>query len=202
MIVYLQQLKVEERHMPRVKLFNEQEALSKAMLLFWQKGYNATSLSDLTQTLNIGKGSFYDTFKGKRQLFEMAFSAYRIANIEMLETMLASETDVKIGIQKLLEELVNRGLADEERKGCFAVNTSAELANRDPEIKAILSEHNKMMHDVIYGYLKNHSFNNGITASQATGLLITFMTGLNSELKVKDKASEILPSVNALMVLF
>ena len=55
--------------MPRVKTFDQKEALGKAMELFWEKGYEATSLSDLTTRLNIGKGSFYNTFGSKRQLY-------------------------------------------------------------------------------------------------------------------------------------
>ena len=188
--------------MPRVKQFDQEEALQKAVGLFWEKGYNATSLTDLTKTLNIGKGSFYDTFKGKRQLFEKAFEVYRTSNIEMLKMMLDSETDVKAGVKGLLTQLVKSGLADKERKGCFAVNTVAELGNNDAEIKSIMNAHNVLMREVIYDYLKKHTFSSGMSASQATGLLITFMTGLNSELKVKDNETDLMLSVDALMVLF
>ena len=44
--------------MPRVKLFDESKAMAKALDLFWEKGYGATSLNDLTTHLSIGKGSF------------------------------------------------------------------------------------------------------------------------------------------------
>jgi len=188
--------------MPRVKQFDQEKTLQKAVELFWEKGYNATSLTDLTNTLNIGKGSFYDTFKGKRQLFEKAFEVYRVSNLQMLKTMLAVEPDVKKGIKNLLTALVQQGLADPDKKGCFAVNTTAEFGNCDLEIKSILKSHNKLMKEVIYGYTKNHPFKNGINAAQATSLLITFITGLNTELKVKDKESELMLSVDALLVLF
>ena len=88
--------------MPRVKLFNEEHALNEAMELFWEKGYNATSLSDLTERLSLGKGSFYSSFKGKRALFDKTFDLYRKSNIENLRALLNAEKDVKIGIRKLL----------------------------------------------------------------------------------------------------
>ena len=68
--------------MPRVKMFNEQEALEKAMLLFWEKGYTATSLNDLTQSMGISKGSFYDTFHGKHDLFEKVFETPSVSTEE------------------------------------------------------------------------------------------------------------------------
>ncbi len=51
-------------------MFDEEKALGKALDLFWEKGYRATSLNDLTIRLSIGKGSFYDTFGSKKQLFD------------------------------------------------------------------------------------------------------------------------------------
>jgi TetR/AcrR family transcriptional repressor of nem operon len=48
-----------------MKKFSEEQALGQALELFWKKGYEATSLNDLTSKLNIGKGSFYDTFGSK-----------------------------------------------------------------------------------------------------------------------------------------
>ena len=89
--------------MPRVKLFSKDEALQKAMELFWEKGYASTSLSDLTTHLGIGKGSFYATFNSKQELFEEAFELYRKTQVGLLQQLLNSEPDVKVGLKKLLE---------------------------------------------------------------------------------------------------
>ncbi len=48
--------------MPRVKLFNDQEVLTKAMNLFWKQGYSATSIKNLTSHLGMDRASLYDTF--------------------------------------------------------------------------------------------------------------------------------------------
>ena len=58
--------------------FNEDEVLIKAMELFWNKGYHATSIQDLVSNLGINRASLYDTFGGKKELFDNG-SPYRSA---------------------------------------------------------------------------------------------------------------------------
>ncbi|MEJ0106748.1 MAG: helix-turn-helix domain-containing protein [Bacteroidota bacterium] len=58
--------------MARTKVFDEQMVLDKAMNLFWQKGYNATSAQDLVNGLSISRSSLYDTFGDKHSLFVKA----------------------------------------------------------------------------------------------------------------------------------
>ena len=52
----------------RPKIFDQEKALEKASKLFWEKGYEATSLEDLITVMGIQKGSFYNTFGNKKQL--------------------------------------------------------------------------------------------------------------------------------------
>ena len=185
--------------MPRVKLFDEEKALNQAMELFWEKGYHNTSLSDLTSTLKIGKGSFYDTFSGKKPLFEKAFTAYRTENVAMLKQMLSTQKDVKKGMRNLLEGTMNNALADTKRKGCFIANTCAEMGNSDAEIQPLLVAHQEEVLEIFQDYLKDYSFGSGISAKQMASLIMTFLTGMNQEVKIKKDASAIQPSIDALL---
>ncbi len=173
--------------MPRVKLFNEQEALQKAMLLFWEKGYTATSLIDLTANMGISKGSFYDTFHGKRELFEKVFELYRMKMLERLKGLLNKETDVKQGMRNLLNFTLEEGLSDAKHKGCFAANVCSELGGRDGEIEVILTQHNKTVQNILSSYLKTDP---EIKNPEAlAGFFITVLTGMNQEVKIaKDKS--------------
>ncbi|MEM9921565.1 MAG: helix-turn-helix domain-containing protein, partial [Bacteroidota bacterium] len=63
--------------MPRSKNFDRQEVLQKAVELFWQKGFHATSMQDLVDHLEINRGSMYNTFGGKEQLFQEALALYK-----------------------------------------------------------------------------------------------------------------------------
>ena len=62
--------------MARTKCFNRDEALEKAMQAFWAKGYEATSVQDLVDCMGINRGSLYDTFGDKHQLFLEALDQY------------------------------------------------------------------------------------------------------------------------------
>ena len=62
--------------MPRPKEFNPDDALEKAMQVFWHKGYEATSMEDLLTAMDLNRGSLYDTFGDKRQLFLKAIDRY------------------------------------------------------------------------------------------------------------------------------
>ncbi len=55
--------------MARPKEFVPEEAIEKAMEVFWRKEYEATSVEDLVSAMHINRGSLYDTFGDKRKLF-------------------------------------------------------------------------------------------------------------------------------------
>ena len=63
--------------MARTKDFDENEVLTKAMHLFWSKGYNATSMEDLVSGLGISRSSLYDTYTDKHTLFIKALENYQ-----------------------------------------------------------------------------------------------------------------------------
>ena len=63
--------------MGRSKVFDTQEALTKAMNLFWQQGYGSTSLKDLLETMGIQNGSFYNCYRNKRDVYLQAMHLYQ-----------------------------------------------------------------------------------------------------------------------------
>lgn len=63
-------------HVGRPRAFDSDEALQKALDVFWQKGYEGTSLSDLTEAMGINKPSMYAAFGNKEQLFLKAIELY------------------------------------------------------------------------------------------------------------------------------
>ena len=62
--------------MPRPKAFDRDDALHKAMDLFWSKGFEATSLQDLVDHMGIGRSSLYDTFGSKLALWSESMDLY------------------------------------------------------------------------------------------------------------------------------
>jgi len=68
--------------MPRPKSFDPDTVLTKAMGVFWEKGYDAASISDLTAAMGINRFSLYDTFGDKHELYLKALDAYTQSVVE------------------------------------------------------------------------------------------------------------------------
>ncbi|MDT0539007.1 MULTISPECIES: TetR/AcrR family transcriptional regulator [Croceitalea] len=126
--------------MPRTKQFDEKEVLNKAMELFWEKGFHATSMQDLVTQLGINRASLYDTFGDKEALFEAAFQLYRQTNGGVIQGLFETEPSVKEGFQKLFQMAIDESVQDGNRKGCFVVNTITELIPGDEKIQSLLLE--------------------------------------------------------------
>ena len=123
--------------MPRVKLFDEQEVLTKAMNLFWKQGYSATSVKDLVNHLGINRASLYDTFGDKEQLFKKSFALYRKSNVEGLIQFFESRPNVKNGFSELFDIAIQEAITDKEAKGCFVVNTTTERIPNDENLMKV-----------------------------------------------------------------
>lgn len=140
--------------MPRVKLFDEDEVLTKAMNLFWKQGYSATSIQDLVTHLGINRASLYDTFGGKKQLFKKSFELYRHSSIKRLELLFQNQPNVKAGISELFNDAIKEAVLDKDKKGCFAVNTTTEFVPNDESCLEILTNNMRNFENLFYQYLK------------------------------------------------
>ena len=72
--------------MGRVREFDEEKVLDATMQLFWEKGYEATSLSDLTSRMGIQRPSIYSAFGDKKELFETALRKYTMLHASEART--------------------------------------------------------------------------------------------------------------------
>lgn len=128
-----------DQRMARPREFNEASVLDAAVMCFWNRGFDATSIKDLVERTGITAASLYNAFGDKRALYERALSHYvevsvadRIARCEMLAPREA--------IAAFFEEIVRRSLGDDDRKGCMLVNAALQVAPHDPEFCAMVGE--------------------------------------------------------------
>jgi TetR/AcrR family transcriptional repressor of nem operon len=133
--------------MARTKDFDENEVLTKAIQIFWHKGYNGTSMQDLVDGLGISRSSLYDTFTDKHTLFVKALESYRNSGAAKIQTLIAQAGSAKEAVQKLLEYTTKDLLDDGQQKGCFMVNANVELATHDTEVNKLLCQNDQQMED-------------------------------------------------------
>ena len=124
--------KVDTR-MARQKEFDREEALQKAMEVFWARGYGAASIHDLVQHMGINRQSLYDTFGDKHSLYLQALDRYRQVESRRLIEWLERPGSVKKNLRQLFREAVETALSDREHRGCFMGNATSELAGRCKE---------------------------------------------------------------------
>ena len=120
--------------MARPKEFDPPTALGKAMELFWRKGYEATSIEDLVTHMDINRGSLYETFGDKQQLFLACMDRYCDGMAASRLSMLDQPGPLLDTIRRFIRGKLQMALADPTRKGCLIANTAMELAPHEKEI--------------------------------------------------------------------
>ena len=124
--------------MPWEKSFDVDETLDKATRVFWSKGYEATSMSDLLEATGINKGSLYNTYKNKKTLFMMGLLKYDRDHLRATVSELESMSDPVAAIALMFDKMVDECVSDVERKGCLLVNTALELPHHDSDVADIV----------------------------------------------------------------
>ncbi|WP_341280813.1 TetR/AcrR family transcriptional regulator [Paenibacillus sp. FSL H8-0537] len=118
--------------MARSKEFEESVVLDKAMRLFWEQGYEKTSMADLVNQMGIHRRSLYDTFVDKHTLFLKAVELYD----HKTSTALAARVKRSKTATEALQSIVAFLICGEEKpaSGCLIVNSTVELAARDADM--------------------------------------------------------------------
>lgn len=128
--------------MPRPRTFDEDRAVDAAMRTFWANGYDATTTEDLCVATGLGRSSIYNTFTSKHELFRRALLRYVETTTASQLAILEDEGRPPLERLRALFAVVVDGEMDTRRDGrsmgCLTVNTTVELAGRDPEAAEIL----------------------------------------------------------------
>src|SRR5262245_4620702 len=136
--------------MARHKEFNRDEALHKAMEVFWSHGYEAASINDLVKSMGINRQSLYDTFGDKHTLYLQALDRYREIEGRKMFKLLERPGPVKKALRELFQSVVAGALCDHARRGCFIGNAMSELAGRCPETAAKACGDMAAVEDALY----------------------------------------------------
>ncbi|MBT2558780.1 TetR/AcrR family transcriptional regulator [Hymenobacter sp. ISL-91] len=120
--------------MSRPQEFDTSEALYQALGVFWRKGYEATSLTELLTATGLSKSSLYATFGSKRELFMAAFDTYRQDRARAAHHVL-EQGPVRPAIDAFFHQLFANVNDAEPAFGCMSINQAVELAPHDAEVR-------------------------------------------------------------------
>ncbi|MFE2515281.1 TetR/AcrR family transcriptional regulator [Streptomyces mirabilis] len=118
--------------MARTKEFDPDAALQSALELFWRRGYEATSMTDLVEHLGVGRASIYATFGNKHELYLKALDRYQQARNPQLLRELSQPGPALPAVRAVVRRFATEATTEARRlSGCFVTNTAAELAPHD-----------------------------------------------------------------------
>ena len=129
--------------MARPPEFDRSNAVNKALALFWRKGYQATSLTDLLTAMDIGRSSFYAAFTDKRTLYIACMDLFAARVTEMLERACREKAPIDV-LQQFLEGNLAGGRGAPGARadwGCLLVNSVLGMAGVDEDLVAHASSH-------------------------------------------------------------
>jgi len=191
--------------MARTREFDEEKVLDAAMQLFWEKGYEATSLSDLTSRMGIQRPSIYSAFGDKKELFEAALRKYTMSRASEARNKLQSHPSVKDAFRLFFTEVVDEEYSESLSRGCFCINTMVELAPHDEKFEILTREH-QMYLSVIFQETIERGIQSGelktdIDAKSVAQALIVSLIGLTVIMKSRPKRSFVDNAVNVTLSL-
>lgn len=184
------------KNLGRPRNFNEDEALEKALHVFWTKGYEGTSLTDLITEMGINKPSLYAAFGDKEQLFQKATDYYARTYTEAVSEAL-SRPDFKDSISAFFNCGIEfmTGSNGKHPLGCMAVH-GTNTYNEDPTLPemAILKLREgfeKMIYDRIQKAVKENDFSKDLNPKDYAKFLTSVYQGMAIQAVTSAKKSEL-----------
>ncbi len=190
--------------MARPREFDETEALEAAMRCFWAQGYEQTSVRDLARRMGITGASLYNAFGDKRSLYRRSLEYYiehsvhdRISRLAQLQPLPA--------IRTFFNEIINRSVGDEQRRGCLLVNAALEVAPYDAEFQELVAREMMLIEAffercAIAGQADG-SISRGRPAAELAKLLLSVLLGIRVLARTRPQRPVLEGAANAVLSL-
>lgn len=126
--------------MARPREFDTDKALREMTLLFWEYGYDGTSMHDIERATGLRKQSLYRAFGDKRAMYLATLAAYERAEIAQSARLLEMPGDAATRFGRLFGEIIESAAAGGDRRGCFLCNASIDQAPLDPATGKLVTD--------------------------------------------------------------
>lgn len=185
--------------------FNEEEAIQKAMEVFWKKGYSGASLRDLTDAMQINSSSLYNSIGDKRELFVRCIRNYTEGRMqEAIKGSAKIKSPLK-AIISFINDAVNTILYSSN--SCLAIKTTFELAAKDKDVQDLLRKDSDFTHEFLMQLVKKAMDQDEIEVSTdpetLTDYIINAFTGWHESyilhqnpLKIKKMAKYLITQIS------
>lgn len=167
--------------MPWQTQFDIDETLRKAGETFWEKGYEATSMSELLKAMGIQKGSFYNTYGSKHEIYLRALEQYSKTRIADLGELSVGETALD-ALRAHFKVIYEDCVSPKGHRGCMVLNCALELAHHDRQAQAIvkrsLAHHEGIFQSLIQAGQQTGEIDSGLDAGATAKAMMSFVMGM------------------------
>jgi AcrR family transcriptional regulator len=132
----------------RPRIFDMDEALDKALRVFWKRGYEGTSIAELTDTLGINKPSLYVAFGNKEELFKKALGSYASGPVAFVMEVVNEPTARKVA-ESFLEKAAEALTSANNPKGCMIVQGALSCGEEAEGVRETLIKFRKGYEDLL-----------------------------------------------------
>ncbi|MFC6488888.1 TetR/AcrR family transcriptional regulator [Nitratireductor sp. GCM10026969] len=185
-----------ERGRPRA--FDRDEALRRAMVLFWQRGYDGASLGELTEVMGINRPSLYAAFGSKEALFREAVALYDAIEGAPIQEKIEQSPTARQAVEAVLRHNARAYVRTDVPRGCLVVLAALIGTPEHEDLRCFLKENRKGAEDYLCQRIARGISDGDVPATADPAAMAWFYTTVNQGLSIqaKDGASmEVLDSV-------
>jgi TetR/AcrR family transcriptional regulator, transcriptional repressor for nem operon len=140
--------------MARPRTFDPYDVLLAARQIFWRKGYQSTSLDDITEATGLTKPSLYAAFGDKASLFLKVLDHYHEQLIRRSERILSEAPNARAAVEAWLTSLLPICSGEKGRNGCLSVNTLTDGGLNDAAVEKSIANFNERLESLILNRLQ------------------------------------------------
>jgi TetR/AcrR family transcriptional repressor of nem operon len=165
--------------MAGVRQFDEEQAFTEALAVFWRKGYRATSMLDLAEATGVQRGSLYNAYGDKEEIFIRVFERYTSAFIANARTAL-DKPDVREALTAFFNFAIRSIRQGTPARGCLSTKTALDLDAESPRVRAALQTMLDQLEAVVLDALSRPAADQqlAIPARHAATLIVTVTRGI------------------------
>jgi len=185
--------------MARPKEFDQEKALHRAISVFSQKGFAATSTDDLMRAMDVGRQSMYDTFGDKRALFLKALEVYVVESVRAINVELQTPGSPLAAVRRALIHFAERkDLSSTD--GCMGINAVCEFGMRDEEVTQITRNAARIQRRTLMDTLRRTQLEGELDAHTDIESLADFFDSTLAGMRIAAKAGKTRPALKRIAV--
>jgi TetR/AcrR family transcriptional regulator, transcriptional repressor for nem operon len=166
----------------RPREFDMDKALDRAIRVFCERGYHATSIGDLIDAMGIASGSIYKAFHDKRAVFLAAFDRYKSLRNDQVDQVVRTSKSGRERLRDVLAFYADSSRGAEGRRGCLVVGSAVELAIVDREVatrvNGSLARNESFLADLIRQGQVDKSISEEIDPEQTARVMVCLTQGM------------------------